>query len=165
LVDTEAVIDDFMPQVTNKAIELYGRSLPPQTLARVEQVAAPLIPIIKQRAKTELPRIIREKTEPVEKVPYWLIALFAGRGVDITTESDKALVKSKIPERPLELTMKQNGDKWKVTGLKDDVLARKMAEKIGQDIIAAAQKGGLKKAAEQFGVKNLDEQRITDIFK
>ena len=44
--------------------------------------------------------------------------------------------------------------------MKDDVLARKIAEKIGQDIILAASKGGIKKAAEQLGVKNLDDLKI-----
>lgn len=165
-LDTQAVVEDFMPQVTDKAVELYGRNLPPQTIAKVEKVAAPLIPVIQDRAKAELPRVIREKTEPVEKVPYWAIALFANRAVDISVEGETANVKSKIPERPLELTMKRDGDKWKVVGMKDDILARKIAEKIGQDIILAASKGGLKKAAEQLGVKDIDAiKSVQDIFK
>lgn len=164
-VDMEAVIENFMPQVTSKAVELYGRNLSPQVIARVEEAAAPAIPIIKQRAKTELPQVIREKTAPVEKVPYWMIALFANQAVDISPKDDTAAVTSKIPERPLELTMKRDGDKWKVVAMKDDVLARKIAEKIGQDLIAAAAKGGIKKAAEQFGLKNLEALENMDIFK
>jgi hypothetical protein len=165
-VDTEAVIDDFMPQVTGKAIELYGRNLPPQTLAKVQQVAAPVIPIIKERAKNELPRVIREKTAQVEKVPYWIIALFANRAVDIKVEGDRATVKSNIPDRPLDLTMKREGDVWKVVGMKDDILARRIAEKIGQELIAASAKGGIKKAAEQLGIKDLDIIKNTeDLFK
>lgn len=165
LIDAEAVVNDFMPQVTGKAMELYGRNLPPQTILKVEQVAAPLIPIIKDRAKMELPSVIREKTAPVQKVPYWMIAMFANRAVDISTTGETATVKSKIADRPLELSMKRDGNIWKVTGMKDDVLARKIAEKIGQDIILAASKGGIKKAAEQLGVKNLDELKNMDIFK
>lgn len=167
LVDTEAVVDDFMPQVTAKAVELYGRNLPPQTIAKVEQTAAPLIPAVKERARAELPRVIREKTAPVEKVPYWVIALAADRGVDIKTENDTATVKSKIPERPLELTMRRDGERWKVVAMKDDVLAKKIAEKIGQDLIAFAAKGGIKKAGEQLGVQHMDEilKSVQDIFK
>jgi hypothetical protein len=166
LVDADAVVDNFMPQITAKAIELYGRNLPPQTLAKVERVAAPAIPIIKERAKTELPRVIREKTAPVEKAPYWLIALFADRAVDVTTVGDEALIKSKIPDRPLELTMQRSGDRWKVIGMKDDVLARRIAERIGQDIMATAARSGIQKAVEQLGVKNLDIlKNAEDIFK
>ena len=164
-IDTEAVVDNFMPQVTAKAVELYGRNLSPQVIARVEKVAAPAIPVIKQRAKVELPQVIREKTEAAEKIPYWMIALFANRAVNISTKGDTATVKSIIPDRPLELVMKRDGDRWKVIGLKDEVLARKIAEKIGQDLLAAAAKSGIKKAAEQFGVKNLEELQNMDIFK
>lgn len=167
LIDAEAVIGDFMPQVTSKAVELYGRNLPPQAIAKVEQAAAPLIPIIRERAKLELPRVVREKTEPVKKIPRWMIALFANRAVEITTEGDAAIVKSKNPDQPLELKMKRTGSAWKITGMKDEVLARKIAERIGQDIIAAASKGGIRKTAEQLGVKNIDELKnaIGDIFK
>lgn len=167
VVDTEAVVDDFMPQVTAKAVELYGRGLPPQTIAKVEQAAAPLLPSVKNRARAELPQVIREKTAPVENVPYWLIALGANRAVEITTQGDTAQVVSKIPARPLELTMRRNGDRWKIVALKDDVLAQKIAEKIGQDLIAFAAKNGVRQAGEQFGVKNADEllKSVKDIFK
>jgi nitrate reductase NapE component len=157
LVDTDAVVDDFMPQVTAKAIELYGRGLPPAVIQRVEQQAAPLMPAIKQRARAEVPGLIREKTKPFEGFPFWAIAVGAKSYMTIVQEGDKALITSKIPDRPLELTMKRNGDKWQVVGIKDDVLARKIAEKIGQSLIAAAQKGALKKAGEQMGIQNLQD--------
>lgn len=167
VVDTEAVIDDFMPQVTAKAIELYGRNLPPATITKVTQAATPLLPAVKDRARVELPRVIREKTAPVERVPYWLIALGADRAVDIAVQNDTATVKSKIADRQLDLTMKRDGDHWKIVALKDDVLAQKIAEKIGQDLIAFATKNGVKKAGEEFGVKNADEllKSVQNIFK
>jgi hypothetical protein len=167
LVDTDAVVDDFMPQVTAKAIELYGRGLPPAVIQKVEQQAAPLMPAIKQRARAEVPNLIREKTKPFESFPFWAIAVGARSYMEIAQEGDKALIKSKIPDRPLELTMKRNGDKWQVVGIKDDVLARKIAEKIGQSLIAAAQKGTLKKAGEQMGVQNLQDlqKNLEGLFK
>lgn len=165
--DTDAVIENFMPQVMDEAVELYGRNLPPQTIAKIRAAAAPALPLVKERAKAELPGVIREKTAPVEKIPYWLIALGANRGVDISVQNDTAVVTGKIPGQPLNLTMKRDGDRWKVTEFRDDVLAQKIAEKIGQEIIALAAKGGVKKAGEQIGVKNLDEilKNAKDIFK
>jgi len=167
LVDTEAVVENFMPQITEKAVELYGRNLPPQTLSRVEQVAVPLMPAVKERAKAELPRLVREKTLPFEKVPYWLIALGADRALEIRQENDTAQVKSKLPERPLELTLKREGAGWKTIAIKDDRLAQTIAEKIGQEIIAAADKRGIDKAGRQFGIENLQNvvRELEGIFK
>jgi hypothetical protein len=167
LVDTEAVVDSFVPQITDKAVELYGRNLPPAQIMKVKESAAPLMPAIKQRAKEELPRVIREKTQPFESAPWWTIALFASRAVEIRTENDMAYVKSKIPEREIEVTMRRNGDLWKIIAIKDEPLARRIAEKIGQELIAASTKGGIKKAGEKLGVQNLQDvmKKVEDIFK
>ena len=166
LVDTNAVVDDFMPQITDKAVELYGRGLPPQTVAKVAQVAAPLLPAVKQRARSEIPGLIREKTQKFESVPFWAIALGAGSMLDIQQNGDKAVVKSNLQERPLEVTMKRNGERWQIVGIKDEVLARRIAEKIGQEIIAAARSKGIEKAGKQLGIENLqDILKETEIFR
>lgn len=157
LVDTNAVVDDFLPQITDKAVELYGKGLPPQTISKVAQVAAPVLPAIKERARAELPRVIREKTDKFSSVPFFAIVLGADKYLEINQTGDIATVKSKIQERPLEVKMKKNGDKWQVIAVKDEQLATKVAQKVGQEIIAAATKGGIRKAGETLGIKNLQD--------
>jgi hypothetical protein len=167
LVNTDEVVDDFMPQITDKAVELYGRNLAPATIQRMAQVAAPLLPAVKQRARSEVPNLIREKTKQFDKIPFWAIAVGASRYLDIKREGENANIKSKIADRPLEVNLKRNGDRWQVVAVKDEVLARRVAEKIGQDLILAAQKGSLRKAGEQLGVSGLDDvlKKAEDIFK
>ncbi len=170
LVDTDAVIDDFLPQITDKAVELYGRGLPPEKIQQVSRFVAPLLPAVKERARAELPNLIREKTEAFNNVPFWAIAVGAQRYLDITPDGDKTLIKSKTPERPLELTLKRNGDRWQVVAVKDEVLAQKIAEKVGQEIIAVVQKNGantLKDAGKSLGVENVKDllKQAEDIFK
>ena len=167
LVNTDAVVDDFMPQITDKAVELYGRNLAPATIQKIAQVAAPMLPAVKQRARVEVPNLIREKTKQFEKIPFWAIAIGATKYLDITNEGEKAFIKSRDPERPLEVTLKRSGDRWQIVAVKDEALARRIAEKIGQDLILAAQKGSLRKAGEQLGVSGLDDaiKKAQDIFK
>ena len=166
-VNTDAIVDDFMPQITGKAIELYGRGLPPSTIQKVAQVAAPFLPIVKQRARMEIPNLIREKTEKFANIPSWAIAISADRYLDITQDSDRATVKSKLQDQPLEIVLKRNGNRWHVVGVKDEELAKRIAEKIGQDLIAIAKKDGIKKAGEQLGVSNLEDvlKNAEGIFK
>lgn len=167
LVNTDAVVDDFMPQITDKAVELYGRNLAPATINKLAQTVAPLMPAVKQRARAEVPNLIREKTKAFEKYPFWTIAIGAERYLEIINEGEKAFIKSRQPERPLEVTLKRNGERWQVVAVKDEVLARRIAEKIGQDLISVAQKGNLKKAGEQLGVSGLEDvlKKAEDIFK
>jgi len=157
LVDVDAVADDFLPQITGKAYELYGRGLPPQRIHDLNRIAAPLMPAVKDRARAELGRVIRERTEKFESVPFAAMVLGADRYLDVNVNGDTAHVGSKTPDRPLELKMQRNGDdRWKVVGIRDDKLATAIAQKIGQEIIAVASTNGdAEKAGRRLGVQNL----------
>jgi hypothetical protein len=157
LIDIDAVVDDFVPQITGKAIELYGRGMPPRTIAQVERLATPLMPAVKDRARAELPRIIRERTQKFGYVPFFAMVMGADRYLDITITGDVALVKSKLSDHPLEMTMRRNGDRWQIVGVREEQLATDIARKIGQEIIAIAAGGLTKKTADTFGVGNLAE--------
>jgi hypothetical protein len=167
LVDTDAVVDSFMPQVTDKATELYGRNLPADKLTKVKDAATPLLPAIKQRARAEVPRVIAEKTDKFVSIPYWAIAIGAGYYLDIKTSGETATVASLIPGRQFELTMKRNGDKWRVVGIKDEALAKRIAETVGQELITISTREGLKKASEKMNAPGLEniKKKIDELFK
>ncbi|HQZ96727.1 MAG TPA: hypothetical protein PLP21_10430 [Pyrinomonadaceae bacterium] len=156
LVDIDGVVDDFVPQITNKAVELYGRGQPPEVLKKVARLALPLLPAVKERARAELPRVIRDRTARFGSVPFFAMVLGAEKYLDISVNGDTAIVKSKIPEHPLEMKMKWNGDRWQIVGVRDEQLATAIARKIGQEIMAVAVGGG-KKAADEFGIGNLTQ--------
>lgn len=159
LVDTDSVVDSFLPQVIGKAVEMYGKGVPPETITTLTSIADQFKPAIKRRAREEVPRVIREKTDKFERVPYWAIAVGAGWFLDIRIEGETATVTSKIENRPFELTMKKNGDVWRVVGIKDEIVAKRIAETVGQEMIKLASKDGLTKAAEKLGLGNVDELR------
>lgn len=163
LVDTNAVVDDFMPQITSKAVELYGRGLPADKIAKISKVVGPIMPAVKDRAREELPKLIREKTDKFRNIPFWAIAIGSESFLDISIEGEKATIRSNIPEKELELTLKKNGDLWQVVAVKDERLAQRIAEGIGEEVIAIAQKSGaeeLKETGKSLGVKD-----VTDILK
>jgi hypothetical protein len=157
VINTNAVVDDFLPQITGKAIELYGRGLPPETISRISLIAQPVMPAIKERARDALPKMIRDKTAKFQNIPFWAMAAGAERYLEIRIEGDIAYVKSKVPDRPLEVTMRRNGEKWQIVGVKDEELATRIAEKVGQSIIALASKTGVNAAGERLGIKNLQD--------
>ena len=155
VVNVDAVVDDFVPQITGKAAELYGRGLPQATLDKLAGIATPILPAIKDRARAELPRLIRDRVERLPNAPFVFQVLGAGRYLDISVTGDTAVVKSKLPDHPLELKMRRNGDRWQVTGVTDEKLATDIARRIGQQIIAIAANGLTRKTADSLGVGNL----------
>lgn len=160
LVDTDEVVNDFAPQIIDKAIELYGRGVSPLIIKTITKVTAPVLPVIKQRVKAELPGLIREKTKKFEKIPFWAIAFGADRYLEIREEEGIAFIKGKVSDRLFEVEMKRHGDKWQIVALKDEDLAKQIARKIGQEIIALSTKTGKKTIEElgrRIGIGNLGE--------
>jgi len=165
LVNIDAVVEDFMPQVTAKAIELYGRGLPPEAIQRASLLARPLMPAVKARARAELPRVIRDRTAKYGDVPFFAMVFGANKYLNIGTNGDLAIINSNLQDHPLEMRMLRSGDRWQVVGVKDDILATKIAHKIGQEIIAVAVGGG--DTAERLGIGNLSEllRQAEDLVK
>ena len=157
LVDIDKVVDDFMPQIMSSAVEMYGRGLPPETIASLSVVAQPILPALKDRARNELPRVIRERTQKFDRVPFAAIVVGADRYLDISIKGDVADVKSKIEDKPLELKMKRVGDRWVVVGVRDQDLSNKIARTVGQQIIAIASGANIGDASKNLGVQNLQQ--------
>jgi hypothetical protein len=157
LVDVGAVVDDFMPQITSKAIELYGRGLPGETVARFAEIASPLIPAVKERARAELPKVIRKRTDKFRSIPFAAMVMGADRYLDIAIDHDTATVRSTNADRPFQVTMQRRGERWQIVGFKDDELSTRIAQKVGQEIVAVAAKGNINAAGERLGVKNLGD--------
>jgi hypothetical protein len=166
LVDTDRVVDSFMPQITSKAIELYGRGVPNLTIQKIAEISAPLIPAVKERARAELPNVIRDRTEQFKSIPFTAMVLGADRYLDIVTEGNTAFVKSKLPDRPFEIKMQKNGERWQVISVTDDELATRIAQRIGQDIIAIASRGNNART-NTLGIQNLNNilRQAEELFK
>lgn len=154
-VDINAVVDDFVPQITEKAIELYGRGVPQSVLAKVAKLAAPILPALKERARAELPRVIRDRSERFGSVPFFVMVVGADRYLDIVISGDTAFVKSKLPEHKFEVRMRRRGERWQVVGVKEEQLATEIARAIGQQIIEIATKGLTRDTADSLGVGNI----------
>jgi uncharacterized protein (DUF2164 family) len=157
LVDVDAVVDNFVSQFTDKAIGLYGRNIAPEKIKRVVTVISPILPVVKQKVRAEMLRFIREKTKPFEQIPWWAIAIGADKVLETRIEADTAYIKSNDPNREIELTMKREGDLWRVVAIKDERLVRQIAEKIGQEIFSSISKEGLRKTGEKLGISGIED--------
>ena len=153
-IDTGAVVEDFVPQITSKAVELYGRGISEPVLQRLRLVAAPILPSVKERARAELPRVIRERTDRFENIPFAAMVIGAERYLQITFQDDIATVRSKLPEHAFEVKMRRAGREWQIIGVKDDRLSTDIARKVGQEMILIAAQG-LQSPDQRLGIGNL----------
>lgn len=146
LVDSDAVVDSLVPQITVKAVEIYGRGLAPGLISKIAVAASPLIPGLKELARAELPKLIRRETERIGDVAFPMIVLGGPRYIDIRVDGDKAFVKTKDPEHPTEIIMTRREGKWRVTAVRDERIAADIAQRAGQEIIGLVDGSGSKNA-------------------
>src|SRR6476661_3722083 len=79
LVDTDAVVDDFVQQITDRAIDIYGRGLPASVIQKAASLAQPILPAVKDRARSVLPGAIRQRTQKFANVPFFMMVFAADR--------------------------------------------------------------------------------------
>jgi hypothetical protein len=60
--------------------------------------------------------------------PFVLIALAVPRFADIKQENNVAHAMVNLKDEPIQLTMVQTGDRWRVTAVQDERLARLLAQ-------------------------------------
>ncbi len=160
LIDSDAVVDDFVPQITAEAADMYGRGLPPHLTQQLAVAAEPLMPTLKTRVRQELPTAIRQRSERLAAIPSWVLAAGASRYLHIDQNGDTATIKSKLPSHSFEVKMNKIGDVWKITGFRDQILAQAVARRIGQELISAVTKGRVPAAIENLG--GIDLQHLVN---
>ncbi|HUF03852.1 MAG TPA: DUF2939 domain-containing protein [Aridibacter sp.] len=170
LVDVDSVVENFVPQVTEKAVELYGRGLPPEIIKKAEMVAAPILPVVKARARSELPGLLRERTAALKSVPFWGLAIGADRYLEIEIDGGTAVIRGQSEDRPLELTMRRSETGWRVVAVRDEELAKNIAGKIGQELIFLAKEAGegkIEDVGRRLGIDGIGDllKQAEEIFK
>jgi BMFP domain-containing protein YqiC len=134
LVDTDSVVKNFVPQVTEKAIGRYASGITAPLREQIEALVPTLLPSVKQRVRDEVTKQIKQLAARAEGKPFILIALGMPYEVDIKEEGDTAHVAVNLNNRPTELTMQRQGDRWKIVAVKDDTLATQIVNNIAKDL-------------------------------
>jgi hypothetical protein len=136
LVDTDKVVENFVPQVTEKAIGRYAAALTAPVRKQVEALVPKLLPGIKAQVREEVSKKIKELAGRAEGKPFFLIALGMPYVVDVKEEGDTANVMATLKDRQVELTMVRVESRWRIVAVKDDVMASQLVDRIVKDLPA-----------------------------
>jgi hypothetical protein len=161
IVDTNKVVANFAPQVTEQAMGRWGAALTPALRKQVEALVPRLLPRVEQTVHEEVIKKVKEIGARAEGKPFFLIALSIPYIVAITEEGDAAKAVATQNERTIELTMQRNGERWKIVGLKDETLAKRLVDDIARDLPAVG--APLEKEIRKQIKKNLPGS-VTDVL-
>lgn len=153
IVDTDKIVDNFVPQVTEKAFGRYASALTAPLRSQVESLIPTLLPGVKQKVHEEVVAQVKELGARAEGKPFILVALGLPYAVDIKQDGDKASVAVNLKDRPVTLTMERSGERWKIISVTDETLASRIVDSIEKDLPAVGSQ--LEKEVRKNLKKNL----------
>jgi hypothetical protein len=136
LVDTDKIVESLVPQVTDKMGGQYASAVPAVLRQQLESMAPRVLPGIKQQVHDDLVAQVRALSAGTEGKAFPLLAVSMPYLVGIAQTGDTAKATPKLSLRPMELTMERSGDRWKIVGVRDDLLLQSIMESITREIPA-----------------------------
>lgn len=137
-INADTIAEGFIPQVVEK-LTGQGSTLTPQARAQLTNVMPQLLPRVRETMRDEIAGGVKElRGGDTSSTPFVVKALGVRGLTDVREQGDTAAVAVKSDARPLELTMKREGDRWRVVNVKDDKLATDIASRLATSIPANA---------------------------
>jgi hypothetical protein len=135
-LDNEAIAKNMVASISQKAAGRYGLALTGPVQQQIDTVVPSLLPRIKQTINDEVGKEIKEFSAASEPRSFIVLLFTVPSLVKVTTEGDVAKATAAIRERTIELTMKRDADRWKVTDFKDDVVVQRIVDSVMKELPA-----------------------------
>ena len=135
-INDEEIAKNMVPTVSQKAAGRYGLAINSSVQAQIDKLVPTLLPRMKQVIHDEIAKEIQDVSSKTGPRSFPLLVVAVPRVVIVTTEGDTAKVKAPLGDRAVELTMQRDADRWKVTGIKDDVLVQRVVDNVMKDLPA-----------------------------
>ena len=134
LIDADQIAQGFVPQVIDK-LAGAGSQLTPQARAQLNTALPQLLPRVRETMRDEVARGLKGlRGGDTSSTPFFVKALGVRGLTDVKEQGDTAAVAVKSESRALDLTMKREGERWRVVTVKDDQLATDIATRLASSV-------------------------------
>jgi hypothetical protein len=122
ILDTDKIAGDFVSQIRARvpASDIWASQI---DLTKMVSSAK-----IKETLHDQLVKELQRLTDVAADKPFVLIALAVPRFADIKQENNVAHATVNLKDEQIQLTMAQAGDRWRVTAVQDEKLAKMLAQ-------------------------------------
>ena len=139
LIDADQIAQGFIPQVIEN-LAGAGSPVPPQARASLTAALPTLLPRVRETMRDEIARSMKAVSQDDSRsLPFFVKALGVRQAADVDEREDVATVKLNEGGRPVELSMRRDGERWKVVTVKDPQLATEIAARLAATLPAGGQ--------------------------
>jgi hypothetical protein len=139
-IDADQIAQGFVPQVID-SLAGAGSALPPQARASLTTALPVLLPRVRETMRDEIAREVKgfSKDDSASRLPFFAKALGVRQTTKVEERGDAATVTLKAGDRPVELSMRREGERWKIITVKDPQLAGEIATRLASSLPAGPQ--------------------------
>jgi hypothetical protein len=134
ILDADKISDDFVAQVRQKLPNPPVDSALLQSSA--DSVKGSISAKLKETLREQLMKELQQLTDIAAKKPFIIIALAVPRFVDIKEENNIAKATANIKDQQIQLTMQSDANRWRIIAVKDDKLAKMVADSMVNSVPA-----------------------------
>lgn len=135
-MDDEEIAKNMLGSVSQKAAGRYGFALSSSIQQRIDTIMPTLLPRLKQTIHDEVVKEIKDFASKSEPRPFIFLVVTVPSLMKVTTEGDTAKATATLSGRTIELTMRRDAERWKVTDFKDDVVVQRVVDSVMNELPA-----------------------------
>ena len=136
LIDADQIAQGFVPQVIDH-LAGAGSPLPPQARGTLTAALPQLLPRVRETMRDEIARALKGLAQgDASRLPFFAKALGIRQATTVVERGDAATVTVAAGERPVELSMRRDGERWKLVTVKDPQLTADIAARLAASLPA-----------------------------
>jgi hypothetical protein len=137
MIDADQIAQGFVPQVIDN-LTGTGSQLPPQARASLTATLPAMLPRVRETMRDEIARAMKGLSRnDSSSLPFFIKALGVRQAATVNERGDAATVNINAGDRPVELSLRRDGERWKLITVKDAQLASDIATRLAASLPAA----------------------------
>jgi len=138
-LDSDEIARNMVGSFQQKAASRYGSALSGPLQSQIDSLLPSFLPRLKQTVHDELAKQLKEFSAKSTPKPFFIVALTVPSLVKIDTKGDIAQVTASVQDRTIQLSMRKDGERWKITALNDDTLTQRVVDDMMKELPAIGQ--------------------------
>lgn len=135
-IDDDEIAKNMAATVSQKAASRYGFALNSSVQQRIDSAMPSLLPRVKQTIHDEVFQVMKQFAISPEQRTFISIIGAVQSLMTVVTEGDTAKATGAIAGHTMELTMRRDADRWKVTEIKDDAIVQRVVDSVMKELPA-----------------------------
>jgi hypothetical protein len=135
-IDHEEIVKNMTASVSQKAASRYGYALNSSIQQRIDGAMPSLLPGAKQIVQDEFFEAMQAFAAASDQRSFISIVGAVQSLMTVTTDGDSAKATGKMAGHNIELGMRRDGNRWKVTEVKDDVILQRVVDAMMKELPA-----------------------------